>query len=212
MPNWCHDCVVLHGDNDSIGKVEALLLDLQDNGREDNSNFGKLWLGNVVEKLGLDWREVSCRGWIEDFEREGDRITLFASTAWSDTPIYETFNALASHEDFPGVEFCYVAEEPGCGYFINTDTTGEYFKERWYVDYETAEDGCHTDWLDSEDELLSFVKETFGVEYHDADEVMDKAGELADADKRQCLYVGEYTDRDGQSLPRGRNEHGGEVR
>lgn len=40
------------------------------------NGFGKMWLGNLVYKLGGDWEKLRCRGEITDFSLDGNVLTM----------------------------------------------------------------------------------------------------------------------------------------
>lgn len=46
------------------------------------NGFGKMWLGNLVHKLGGNWKELRCRGEITDFSLDGNVLTINQETAW----------------------------------------------------------------------------------------------------------------------------------
>ena len=63
-------------------------------------------------------------------------------------------------KNYPSIEYYYLAEEVGMGYYVNSDTTGEYFPEKYYVYHEEG----YSEYLNDDEELLEYVAEKIGTD------------------------------------------------
>jgi hypothetical protein len=72
---------------------------------------------------------------------------MVTDTAWE--PQIEVVEEMM--DEYPLLDFVYLSEEPGCGVFINSDMTGDYFTEYAKIDcsIEMVEDGEST-WIEGE--------------------------------------------------------------
>lgn len=100
MPNWCNTNYVLKGANkeqtkDLYEKIESLK-EMEKPLVEND--FGNLWMGCLIHKLGGDWHSVSCRGWIEEFELREDVLYMDCWTAWGELYEFRCF----IEQQYPG--------------------------------------------------------------------------------------------------------------
>ncbi|MCL2047391.1 MAG: hypothetical protein FWG87_01575 [Defluviitaleaceae bacterium] len=134
MPNWCSTGYAFYTkaeDKSELSRFYKNLMEILQTPSEVENGFEPGWLGKVAIKHGLDYESVPCRGWIEhidEYEPEHGVVTLRTDTAWG--PLTELWEAVLTQYD--GICFVYIAEEPGLGVFVNTDTEGLYFNE-WYL-------------------------------------------------------------------------------
>lgn len=135
MPNWCTTSYVFRGDKKEIKDFYNKIKSFTSKERIQN-DFGDYWLGNIVDGFGFDWREVRCKGHISYFpeleETDPDRLGLSTETAWY--PMTEMWNKIIE-KYYPSISYVLIAEEPGCGVYINTDIEGYDFTERYRVDF-----------------------------------------------------------------------------
>lgn len=89
-------------------------------------------------EYGLDWKELRCRGEIYYVERiDDDVLFIGTSTAWE--PMCALWDAIIGKvytDKISGdrkLSYVYKAEEPGLGLYVNTDESGLYFEERYYI-------------------------------------------------------------------------------
>lgn len=154
MPNWCSSAYCIHGPKKPVEDAKKFIEEaLKTSPNKDASN-PESWLGQIVIACGEDYEKISCRGWIqeitdiEEIEVGLDKISFFyiySEDAWG--PMPEVFQ-LIMEKKFPGkgLDFCYEAEEPGCGIYCNTDTSGIFFQEKWLIeDFESLHEYCETD-------------------------------------------------------------------
>ena len=157
MPNWCNTSYKFVGDKEEIADLYNKLQSLNDMPEPLVENgFGKLFLGCVVNLFGGDWKEIYCRGEIDYMEICGDSmIQLSTMTAWGDMP--EVWDFVC--KNYPSIEYYYLAEEGGMCYYVNSDTTGEYFPEKYYVLHAEG----YSEYLDDDEELLEYIAEKIGA-------------------------------------------------
>lgn len=157
MPNWCNTSYKFVGDKEEVADLYNKLQSLNDMPEPLVENgFGKLFLGCVVNLFGGDWKEIYCRGEIDYMEICGDSmIQLSTMTAWGDMP--EVWDFVC--KNYPSIEYYYLAEEGGLCYYVNSDTTGEYFPEKYYVLHAEG----YSEYLDDDEELLEYIAEKIGA-------------------------------------------------
>lgn len=157
MPNWCNTSYKFVGDKEEIADLYNKLQSLNDMPEPLVENgFGKLFLGCVVNLFGGDWKEIYCRGEIDYMEICGDSmIQLSTMTAWGDMP--EVWDFVC--KNYPSIEYYYLAEEGGLCYYVNSDTTGEYFPEKYYILHAEG----YSEYLDDDEELLEYIAEKIGA-------------------------------------------------
>lgn len=130
MPNWCiteYKCV---GDPKEVKTLHKALKYIDRRKTTIIRNgFGKWWLGNLVTKLGGNWKDYRCRGEIIDYSLDGDVLVITQSTAWCEQ---EGVRKIIE-EKFPSIKVYYREEEPGCDVFYTNDTTGRYFPENYLL-------------------------------------------------------------------------------
>jgi len=100
---------------------------------EVSNGYEPGWLGKVAMAHGMNWEKISCRGSIEylsEYEPGDCNFSLQADTAWS--PTDELRDAVVAL--YEGVSYVYTAEESGNGVFINSDTEGRFYSERYMLD------------------------------------------------------------------------------
>ena len=136
MPNWCSNHYAFYTDDENKDELLRLynkLSDIMEIPSEIKNDFEPGWLGKVATEHGLDFEKISCRGWIEhleDYEPESNFFTLQSETAWA--PTDELWQAVVAQ--YEGVYFVYVAEEPGFEVFINSDSEGVYFPDKYLIE------------------------------------------------------------------------------
>lgn len=174
MANWCTNDVIFHGEKANILTMwvlieQAFTKEFKELIRTKFERADTNWCGYLVFMFGgsVDGvtlnkghliedpssEHISCRGFLEgDPELSPDKkeIRLFVESAW--LPLSELWQLMA---DLCEVEVDYVAEEPGCGIYINTDVSGRYFIDRYILFDENT--GC--DYFDTEENVLMAFKD-----------------------------------------------------
>ena len=89
------------------------------------------WIANPLKRKGIPTDKLPLRGIVTYIEYNDDNILLDVDAAW--TPLYETYQAIANTYQ---VEFVMQSTEPGCNIYINTDYSGQYFPDRYFISVE----------------------------------------------------------------------------
>ena len=167
MPNWCDTSYKCVGDPKEVRKLNSVLKYMEKRKTSILSNgFGKMWLGNLVYKLGGNWEELRCRGEITDFSLDSNVLTINQQTAWCEQ---EGVREIIE-KSFPSIKVYYMEQESGCEVFCTNDASGEYFPERYFLD-------SYEDWeyFETLDEAAKFVSNIIGHEVEPSADAIDKA-------------------------------------
>lgn len=210
MPNWCSTgyYVTTKGFTESERKrlYPTLLKFLTDvtiaTSTDSGTDFGRGWLGQVYIQAGYkfnssgdrEWDEewIECRGEVLDVQVDtGDDneivgVALWCETAWQ--PMIESFQRLVD-EKYPGLKLVCCAEEPGCEIYINTDTAGYRFLDKYVIATDEDNYYCETD-----EELLRYLEELTGKRFKDVSEAMS-----TDLEKLYREYKGDDLDEDDEA-------------
>lgn len=141
MPNWCNVTYAVTGNPDSVKKLYRVVKDLSKRKTPLVPNeFGLLWLGCVITKLGGNWKDIYCRGDILNFEYDKKQkiLFLYMDAAWSEPKEFRVF----LQSILSGLYIYYVAEEFGMEIYETNDREGKYFSSKYLVE--------------SDDELMYF--------------------------------------------------------
>ncbi|MBD5427037.1 MAG: hypothetical protein HDR38_05750 [Treponema sp.] len=156
MPNWAYTQYVVTGDKHQLQKLYSIMNELEcmkDPGMHENG-FGSTWLGNLVIKLGGDWKKIYCRGSWDNLLHENEVISFSVESAWDEPD--EVRHLI--EEKFPDIKLYYQCEESGMGIYITNDGTGQYFPEKYYLWIENGE----TDYYDNLESLIQDVERITG--------------------------------------------------
>jgi len=136
MANICLDTVVFYS-SDSNKELVAALGNAVAKAYPPNALIYQHQISNLLEQLGIDKTGLPLRGDVTYYDVELEYVKLYVDAAW--TPLYGCYQEIAEHF---GLQFVLRAEEPGCGFFINTDIEGRYFMEKYrlYLSGENAEE------------------------------------------------------------------------
>jgi len=124
MTNWCYTSVNITAPKAQIQALDSFLDDAAASGKRRN-DFGEMWLGHILERLGYDEQSIRegkkvcrCRGAIKYVDVCEENISLAISSAWGPQigPVL-----LASRCFAPDAEITYSAEEPSTGLFMTND-------------------------------------------------------------------------------------------
>ena len=131
MPNWCDTTYKCVGDPKEVRSLYKVIRanDKRKKPRVKN-DFGRLWLGCIINALGDDWEKLRCRGEIYYYELEGNVLTICQNTAWCEQ---EGFRECIEKK-FPSIKVYYWEEEPGGDVFYTNDSNGTYFPDRYLLD------------------------------------------------------------------------------
>ena len=212
MANICLNYVTLFEQNDDQIKLKRAYEKLLAAYEEAQNEFGDVNLLDLLEVLWVDSKKTNGldgRSWItymdlqiNDSEIEG--IILDIESAWSPCE-----DALALLRKALGrtFKFVYVAEEPGCEVFVNTDIEHRFYTDIYNVEIyaESEEEGIisevfHIQAYDhSDEECLNYIHSLSGLKYKSIEDLIaNKEGvEKAIDEKYHCegtasIRINEY--------------------
>ena len=187
MPNWCFTSYVVTGEEKEVCDLYEKMRSLEE--REESlveNGFGKSWLGNLVTLLGGDWNTIYCRGDWSDLTKDDDNgaLRFDTETAWCDAD--ETIAFL--QEKYPNLEFYFIAEEPGMGYYATNDTAGEYFPQRYTVlPYDSGEEYQYEE--GEEQAFFDEITNLTGCKVNSFEEVEKAVHEYNEQHEDEEIYV-----------------------
>ena len=133
MANVCFTDYVLVGSKEKLDFMQKVMEDL--NALEKplvENDFGNLWMGCILTRLGIDWTTVPCRGKVTSFQRvEDGRMEVEVESAWED--LDEAW--LAIRHKLVHVRIFYFAQETSSEYLRTNDVEGRYFPCRFVLDF-----------------------------------------------------------------------------
>ena len=189
MPNWCMTTYKLVGDKEEItdlyNKLETLdnihkahyfkccrcykeNIPIPETPPElESSLYTCLFLGSIIKHFGGNCGEMRCSGAMPYLELlEDNIIKLDVETVWRDMP--EVWDFVISK--YKTIKYYFIAEERGSDYYISNDTTGEYFREKYFL-YQEGED---SDYIEDDIVLRHAIAERIGVNKINSMEELNK--------------------------------------
>ncbi len=137
MPNWCYTSYVCVGNKKEVYDLYEKMLDLTERNTSLTVNdFGKEWVGNLIVRLGGNWKEISCRGEFGGLDFEDGILRFFIMSAWVELSDVRKF--IESY--YVNLKMYYYAEEPGCSYYITNDVMGYFFPDRYILGIKDDDD------------------------------------------------------------------------
>lgn len=180
MANWCYNYIAIYRRDlkgESLRQIQDLYVKLKSFGtagsilgepkKDSEGNYASQnWYGNLLMMCGVPEKDVECRGSIQDIQWRDDKledggwIEIETETAWS--PQVEDVVGKMLEDYYPDLDYEFIAEEPGCEIYINTDISGRFFVDRYKIDYDISEIAppyCDTEYFDNDEDFLDRVKE-----------------------------------------------------
>jgi hypothetical protein len=162
MANWASTSYRIEGSESDLKKV----YDVIDNFVTGKSkpvleDASKEWEGNIVKALGASdeqLKESYLRGFIEEYELDGDVIRINAEEAWGATDFRHILGNL-----MPELTIYYIVEEAGCDVFATNDIDGKYFPEQYLVDA-YVKDADFYEYFETKGQMKDFVSSLIGKE------------------------------------------------
>lgn len=140
MPNWCSTTYICVGNPIEIRQLhKAIVTNMRRKTSRVKNEFGTLWLGNIIDQLGGNWKDWRCRGSILNYyiERASKvssnklvKLTIYQTTAWNEQEGFRKF----IEQKFPSIKVYYLEIEPEDSRFRTNDDTGNYFPDRYLID------------------------------------------------------------------------------
>ena len=126
MANWASTSYRIEGSKGDLERVYGVIDDFISERRKPiEENASNDWEGNIVKALGATDEQVSknyLRGFIQEYEMDGDTIRIEAEEAWGATDFRHVLTQL-----MPELTVYYIVEEPGCEVYATNDEEGKYF-------------------------------------------------------------------------------------
>lgn len=180
MPNWCMTTYAFTGEPEVIAQFEINLKNYTSKDYHENG-FGKGWLGNVLAGYNLypsNEEEVtfSYRGHITEAYWCSGALYVSTETAW--VPMPEMWDVILDKyfQNEHGntlIDYVFISEESGEEVYINTDTDGTFFPERFLLEVGGIPE--HRDYesyyLESEQGVIELVNDIFATKIETFDEV-----------------------------------------
>lgn len=122
MPNWCSSYVRIKASGKSLDVLESEIEKATD-GRYPETDFGNEWLGNLLLHIGMSrddviYGDINCRGYIVDWIKNADEITMDIESAWS--PHVKCIKEFCDYF-VKDADVFYTAFEPGSEIFLSND-------------------------------------------------------------------------------------------
>ena len=167
MPNWCSNAVVVYGDKDEVELFKERYRQAYVNSCKNNTwgTYELFVVHNYEDVLNHpDW----IRGPIYDSEslEEDGTFRFFFESAWS--PMIDGLKRILD-ERYKTLQCEVVAEECGECIYINTDTKGRFFRDKYCL----YSDETGSEYFETDEELLRFVKEEFNYNLPDPKNLKD---------------------------------------
>ena len=188
MANWASTSYRIEGSESDLKKVYDVI---------DNFVSGKSkpvledasteWEGNIVKALGASdeqLKECYLRGFIEEYELDGDVIRINAEEAWGATDFRHILGKL-----MPELTIYYIVEEAGCDVFATNDIDGKYFPEQYLVDA-YVKDADFYEYFETKEQMKDFVSSLIGKEDFTDEDIEAWNEEHEDDDS--YIYVHEF--------------------
>ena len=158
MPNWCSNAVVVYGDKDEVKLFKERYAQAYLNSCKNNTwgTYELFAVHNYAKEYILKECEEYVRGPIYEstsIEPDGT-FRFFFESAWS--PMIDGIRRILD-ENYKTLQCEVVAEECGEEIYINTDTQGRFFRDKYCL----YSDETGSEYFESDEELVRFVKEEF---------------------------------------------------
>ena len=155
MANWASTSYRIEGSKSDLERVFGVIDDfIKGRVASTREDATADWEGNIVKALGAMDEEIDnnyLRGFIQDYELDGDTIRIEAEEAWGATDFRHVLGKL-----MPDLTIYYIVEEAGCDVFATNDTDGKYYPERYLVDA-YVKDVDYYEYFETDKQMKSFV-------------------------------------------------------
>lgn len=175
MSNLCYSRITFEGNGEEIRELHECIEKKWAVNVVEN-RYGIYWLGNMVGNAGLDWENISCRGYIEeisDVEVNDDGSVYFeitTETAWY--VMVDMWYEILKKIGFKTISLFYITEEFGCDIFETNDLEKKYYSDKYYVDYLIGSYAA-TEYLDDDKDLLNLLNKILDTNFEVEKTVID---------------------------------------
>ena len=155
MANWASTSYRIEGSKSDLERVFGVIDDfIKGRVASTREDATADWEGNIVKALGAMDEEIDnnyLRGFIQDYELDGDTIRIETEEAWGATDFRHVLGKL-----MPNLTIYYIVEEAGYDVFATNDTDGKYYPERYLVDA-YVKDVDYYEYFETDKQMKSFV-------------------------------------------------------
>ena len=178
MPNWCFNQTTIYGEKEMLEKFKTDLVDaLSENPKFEKveNDWNNMWLGNIFLGAGYEEKDlgksIRCRGWVDDYIINENKIELQYETAWDD--ICSSIDKMLE-EKYGGVLYqVTLAEEIGNEFYLNTDKEKKYYKTEFCITTDEKIFDGEDKYFDSKEELLNFFNTRLKENFTTIEEIED---------------------------------------
>jgi len=130
MPNWCNNSVAFFQNDGGKAMIEAFYTDINryQDYKDPETDESPAWVGHWLKSNRVDANTVYSRGFFTSCILNEDHVRIDMETAWG--PLQEVWDLMADKYD---LVYVYIAEEPGCEVYVNTDDEGRFFVDRYLL-------------------------------------------------------------------------------
>ena len=207
MANMCSNAMRIYGDREQLEKLHALINKAIDDTDRTNPVYLTFLLAGYSESEIKTLGMPNCYGMETDEEITTGKygityLCVWYESAWS--PAISQWNAMLSRF-FPKLKQVTISEECGNEIYINTDESGYFFPDRYYMDGQInnvyIRDELPDSGIATNEQALAFINmccEKAGVkhDFKTIDEAMDyisEKDEESGIDEDSYLSVYEFT-------------------
>lgn len=198
MANYCSNCIAFFGnDLDKLAHLRNMMEDIF-------NKEGCYSIRNFVLKYGYTKEEAydftdsrDSFVHIDDQvskDEQGYYFTIQTESAWS--PNIEVFRKVVEDHYEDEITFVYCSEEPGFAVYINTDTTGRFFDDKYHLDY-CVNNKYVMEYYSCFKDVINVLKEDFPeLEFSisdSIDEINDRVQDWLDDSKDDFFSLYEYS-------------------
>jgi len=123
MPNWCSNSIAFYQEDGGIALLQAFYADVQ---KYENGE----WVANMLKVHGVNTDEIYSHGHFQNCVLNSDHVRIDMESAWR--PLPEVWDKIAEKYNLSCV---YASEECGSAVYVNTDTEGRFFADRYILNY-----------------------------------------------------------------------------
>ena len=192
MPNWCSTSYCIHGPKNAVEDARKFILKALADAPMKDASSPNSWLGQIVIACGEEYENVSCRGWIQDIteieEQDIDNevisyFYIYSEDAWGPNP--EVFELMLKKKfSGCGLKLCFLAEEPGCCVYVNTDNSGRFLSDKWVLD----DFNSFHEYFEADEDLIDFLNREFKAGCDSLDEVYEFVKKANEESKSLGLF------------------------
>ena len=188
MANWASTSYRIEGSKNELKRVFNVIDDFMTDKRKPvRENASKEWEGNIVRVLGATNEQMEnnyLRGFIQEYEMDGDIISIEADEAWGATDFRHVLTKL-----MPDLTVYYIVEETGCEVYATNDAESKYFTDKFYVDA-CVSGNYESGYFETEKQAMAYAAELLGKEEVSKEEL--KNWNKEHKGDKDFLYVHEF--------------------